>query len=110
MATGEEVNEESLGGTDMHAHVSGQADYVAENDADAICIGRNILGRLNWHKLGPTNIQTPKPHLYDPDELLGIVPIDTIRKSLDMREILVRIVDGSEFLEYKPDYGTTLRV
>ncbi len=108
MATGEEVNEESLGGTDMHAHISGLADYVAENDVDAIRIGREIVGRLNWNKSLPSNIQTPKPPLYDPDELLGIVPMDTIRKPLDMREILARIVDGSELLEYKPDYGTTL--
>lgn len=108
MATGEEVDEEMLGGTDMHAKKSGLADYVAENDADAIRIGREIVGRLNWHKSLPSNIQTPKPPLYDPDELLGIVPIDTIRKPLDMREILARIVDGSEFLEYKPGYGTTL--
>jgi len=108
MATGEEVDDESLGGTEMHAHTSGLADYVAENDADAIRIGREIVGRLNWQKTIRAELQTPELPLYDPDELLGIVPIDTIRKPLDMREILARIVDGSQFIEYKPDYGATL--
>jgi len=108
MATGEEVDEESLGGTDMHARLSGLADYVAESDADAIRIGREIIARLNWQKTTPTNRRTPELPCYDPDELLGIVPIDTIRKPLDMREILARIVDGSRMLEFKPDYGSTL--
>ncbi|MFQ3566462.1 MAG: carboxyl transferase domain-containing protein [Aggregatilineales bacterium] len=108
MATGEEIDEETLGGAEMHARISGLADYLAENDADAIRIGREIVGRLNWRKFTPPNQQTPKPPRYDPDELLGIVPIDTIRQPLDMREILARIVDGSEMLEFKPEYGTTL--
>jgi 3-methylcrotonyl-CoA carboxylase beta subunit len=101
MATGEEVDDETLGGTDMHARLSGLADYVAENDADAIRIGREIVGRLNWHKTIRAELQTPEPPLYDPDELLGIVPIDTIRKPLDMREVLARIVDGSRLMEFK---------
>lgn len=108
MATGEEIDEETLGGAEMHARVSGLADYLAENDADAIRLGREIVGRLNWRKFTPPNRQAPKPPCYDPDELLGIVPIDTIRQPLDMREILARIVDGSELLEFKPEYGTTL--
>jgi 3-methylcrotonyl-CoA carboxylase beta subunit len=108
MATGEEVDEEALGGTEMHARVSGLADYVAENDADAIRIGREIVARLNWRKTLPVDMRTPEEPLYDPDELLGIVPIDTIRKPLDMREVLARIVDGSRFVEFKPDYGATL--
>ncbi|MBZ0282092.1 MAG: methylcrotonoyl-CoA carboxylase [Anaerolineae bacterium] len=108
MATGEEVDEESLGGTDMHARLSGLADFVAENDADAIRIGREIVSKLNWQKTIRADLQTPEEPIYDPDELLGIVPIDTIRKPLDMREILARIVDGSRFMEYKPDYGSTL--
>jgi 3-methylcrotonyl-CoA carboxylase beta subunit len=108
MATGEEVDDETLGGADMHARVSGLADYIAETDADALRIGREIVGRLNWRKFPCANRQTPEPPAYDPDELLGIVPIDTIRQPLDMREILARIVDGSRFMEFKPDYGSTL--
>lgn len=108
MATGEEVDDETLGGTDMHARLSGLADYVAENDADAIRIGRDIVGRLNWRKVIRAELQTPEAPAYDPNELLGIVPVDTIRKPLDMREILARIVDGSRFTEFKPDYGSTL--
>jgi 3-methylcrotonyl-CoA carboxylase beta subunit len=108
MATGEEVEEEALGGAEMHARISGLADYIAEDDADAIRIGRNIVGRLNWQKSIRADCRTPEPPLYDVDELLGIVPIDTIRKPLDMREIIARIVDGSRFDEFKPDYGSTL--
>jgi 3-methylcrotonyl-CoA carboxylase beta subunit len=108
MATGEEVDEETLGGTDMHARISGLADYVAEDDADAIRIGRELVLRLNRSKTLPADLREPCPPAYDPDELLGIVPIDTIRKPLDMREVLARLVDASEFMEYKPDYGSTL--
>jgi 3-methylcrotonyl-CoA carboxylase beta subunit len=108
MATGEVVEEESLGGAAMHARVSGLADYLAENDADAIRLGRELVGRLNWQKTIRADLRTPEPPAYDPDELLGIVPIDTIRKPLDMREILARIVDGSRLLEFKRDYGDTL--
>ncbi len=108
MATGEEVDDESLGGAEMHARLSGLADYVAEDDADAIRIGRELIGRLNWRKTLPANLRSPEPPLYDPDELLGIVPMDTIRKPLDMREVLARMVDGSRFMEFKPDYGSTL--
>ncbi|MDX2078708.1 MAG: carboxyl transferase domain-containing protein [bacterium] len=108
MATGEEVEEEALGGTEMHARTSGLVDYVAEDDADAIRIGREIVGRLNWRKYHPADLRQPEPPAYDPDELLGIVPIDTIRKPLDMREVIARIVDGSRFFEFKPDYGSTL--
>ncbi|GAB4509604.1 MAG: carboxyl transferase domain-containing protein [Anaerolineae bacterium] len=108
MATGEEVDEETLGGTDMHARLSGLADYVAEDDADALRIGREIMARLNWQKTIRADLRTPEPPLYDPDELLGLVPVDTIRKPLDMREILARLVDGSRFFEFKPDYGSTL--
>jgi 3-methylcrotonyl-CoA carboxylase beta subunit len=108
MATGEEVDEESLGGTDMHARVSGLTDYVAASDADAVRIGRDIVSRLNWQKIVRADRRAPEPPHYDPDELLGIVPVDTIRHPLDMREILARIVDGSRWLEFKPDYGSTV--
>lgn len=108
MATGEEVDEESLGGTDMHARISGLADYVADSDAEAIRIGRDIVARLNWRKFAVPNQLAPELPRYDPDELLGIVPIDLIRQPLDMREILARLVDGSRFMEFKPAYGSTL--
>ncbi|MDQ7025949.1 MAG: carboxyl transferase domain-containing protein, partial [Anaerolineae bacterium] len=108
MATGEEVDEETLGGTDMHAKISGLVDYVAQDDADALRIGREIMKNLNWRKNIQADIRTPEAPYYDPDELLGIVPIDTIRKPLDMREVIARIVDGSRMMEFKPDYGSTL--
>ena len=108
MATGEEVDEQALGGTEMHARLSGLADYVAENDADAIRIGREIVGRLNWQKTVRAKLERPEAPAYDPDELLGIVPIDTIRQPLDMREVLARMVDGSRLMEFKADYGSTL--
>lgn len=108
MAIGEDIDDETLGGTDMHAQVSGLADYVATDDADAIRIGRQIVGQLNWQKTIRADIRTPEPPRYNPDELLGIVPIDTIRKPLDMREVIARIVDGSRFNDFKPDYGATL--
>lgn len=108
MATGEEVDEETLGGTDMHAQISGLVDYVAEDDADAIRIGREIVAQLNLRKNIEADLRTPEAPLYDPDELLGIVPIDTVRKPLDMREVIARLVDGSRMHEFKPDYGSTL--
>ena len=108
MATGEEVDDETLGGTDMHAQVSGLVDYVAEDDADAIRIGRQIVGQLNWQKTIRANLQQPEAPKYDSEELLGIVPVDTVRKPLDMREVIARIVDGSRFADFKPDYGSTL--
>jgi len=108
MATGEEVDEQSLGGAEMHARTSGLVDYLAENDADALRIGRAIVGQLNWQKIIRADRRTPEPPQHDPDELLGIVPVDTIRNPLDMREILARIVDGSRWMEFKPDYGSTL--
>lgn len=108
MATGEEIDEETLGGADMHGRISGLADYLAEDDADAIRITREIAATLNRRKYIDARLQTPEEPLYDPEELLGIVPIDTIRKPLDMREIIARVVDGSRFMEFKPDYGNTL--
>ncbi|HEV2404923.1 MAG TPA: carboxyl transferase domain-containing protein [Ktedonobacterales bacterium] len=107
MATGEEVDDESLGGAEMHTRVSGLGDYLAEDDADAIRIGREIVGRLNWRKQIRAALATPEEPLYDPDELLGIVPDDS-RKPLEMREVIARLVDGSRFEEFKRDFGPTL--
>lgn len=106
MATGEESDDESLGGAEMHARISGLADYFAVDELDALRIGRRIVARLNWGKQGPP----PKavvPPLADPDELLGIVPAD-LRIPFDPREIIARIADGSDFDEFKPLYGSSL--
>jgi 3-methylcrotonyl-CoA carboxylase beta subunit len=108
MATGEEVEEEALGGAEMHAKVSGLADYLGEDDADAIRIAREIMGTINWRKSVDARLKSPEEPFYNPDELLGLVPPDTLRKPLDMCEIIARIVDGSRFMEFKPDYGETL--
>ncbi|GAA4230331.1 acetyl-CoA carboxylase carboxyltransferase component [Streptosporangium album] len=106
MATGEESDDESLGGAEMHARVSGLADYLAADEHDALRIGRQIVRGLNWRKLGtpPRAVREPR---YDEDELLGIVPED-LRIPFDPREVIVRIVDGSEFDEFKPLYGGSL--
>jgi acetyl-CoA carboxylase carboxyltransferase component len=106
MATGEESDDESLGGAEMHARISGLADYFAQDELDAIRIGRRIVARLNWQKLGPK----PKPvttPLFDSEELIGIVPAD-LRIPFDPREVIARIVDGSEFDEFKGLYGSSL--
>lgn len=107
MATGEESDDESLGGAEMHARTSGLADYLAVDEQDAIRLGRSIVKRLNWTKQGPT----PKPEyaepVYDVDDLLGIVPTD-LKVPFDPREVIARVVDGSDFDEFKPLYGPSL--
>ena len=107
MATGEESDDESLGGADMHSRVSGLADYFAADELDCIRLGRQIVADLHWRKLGPSPTEPPDPPAYDPDELLGIVSAD-FRTPFDPREVLARVVDGSRFDEYKPRYGTSL--
>jgi len=107
MATNEDTDEESLGGAEMHSRVSGVSDYLAENELDAIRIGRDIVAHLNWSKLGSAKRQTPEDPKYDPDELLGIGSMD-LRKPFDVREVIARVVDGSRFEEFKATYGTTL--
>jgi 3-methylcrotonyl-CoA carboxylase beta subunit len=107
MATGEQVDDETLGGAELHAHVSGVSDYTAEDDRDAIRIGRAIVAQLHQPKPLAQRRRTPVPPRYDADELLGIVPADA-RLPFDIRELIARIVDGSEFLEFKRDYGSTL--
>ncbi|GGL27818.1 acyl-CoA carboxylase subunit beta [Nocardia jinanensis] len=107
MATGEESDDESLGGADMHARVSGLADYYALDEQDAIRIGRRIVKRLNWKKQGPAPRVAVLEPLYDPGELLGIVPPD-LKIPFDPREVIARIVDGSDFDEFKPRYGSSL--
>ncbi len=106
MATGEESDDESLGGAEMHARVSGLGDYLAVDEVDAIRIGRRIVARLNWTKQGPAP-RPVAPPIADPDELLGIVSAD-LRFPFDPREVIARIVDGSDFDEFKAMYGPSL--
>ena len=107
MATGENADDESLGGADMHSRVSGVADYFAVDELDCIRLGRQIVADLNWRKLGPRPRGPVEEPRYDPDELLGIVSAD-FRVPFDPREVIARIVDGSRFSEYKSRYGTSL--
>jgi len=107
MATGEESDDESLGGAAMHARTSGLADYLAVDEADAIRIGRRIVARLNWRKQGPPPAAPSVPPLFDEEQLIGIVPPD-LRIPFDPREVIARVVDGSDFDEFKPAYGTSL--
>lgn len=106
-ATGEEVTVEELGGADMHTSVSGTCDYPAASEEDAIRIGREIVAQWDRPAKWPIQRETPEEPAYDPDELYGIIP-DDIKKQFDMREVIARIVDGSRFHEYQPNYGTTL--
>ncbi len=106
MATGEDADDEALGGADMHTRVSGLGDHFAVDELDAIRIGRAIVARLNWRKLGPAPGPAPEP-VYDPEEILGLLPPDP-KVPFDPREVLARTVDASEFDEYKPRYGTSL--
>jgi len=107
MATGEDADDEELGGAAMHARVSGVADHFAVDERDAIRLGRRILSELNWRKQGPGATLPADEPVYEPDELLGIAPAE-IRVPFDPREVLARVVDGSRFGEYKPEYGTSL--
>lgn len=107
MATGEDADEESLGGAQMHCTVSGLGDYLAEDETDGIRICRELVRHLNWRKEGPGPSLPPDPPIYAAEELLGIVSRD-LRQTFDMREVIARIVDGSRFEEFKPLYGPTL--
>jgi acetyl-CoA carboxylase carboxyltransferase component len=91
----------------MHAATSGLADYLAEDEVDALRLTRRVVARLNWRKQGPAPAPDPAEPRYDPDELLGIASAD-LRVPFDPREVIARIVDGSEFDEFKPRYGTSL--
>ncbi len=106
MATGEESDDESLGGAEMHSRVSGLGDYLAADEQDAVRLGRQIVARLNWVKKGPKPAAVIEP-IADQEELLGIVPGD-LRIPFDPREVIARIVDGSEFDEFKEQYGSSL--
>jgi acyl-CoA carboxylase subunit beta len=107
MATGEESNEEELGGAEMHARVSGLADYMAIDEHDCLRLGRQIVRRLNWRKLGPGPTEPPDEPLENPEDLLAIASAD-LREPFDPRDVLARVLDGSRFDEFKPLYGTSL--
>ena len=106
-ATGEVVSAEALGGADVHARTSGVADHYALNDQHALEMVRRIVAHLNLRKTVALDLQTPREPLYATEEMHGVIPTDT-RKPYDVREVIARIVDGSELDEFKPLYGTTL--
>ncbi len=106
-ATGEVISAEELGGADTHGRRSGVVDHVAENDDHALTLIRKIVGNLNTIKTPGIDIRKPSAPLYDPTELYGIIPVD-VRAPYDVHEVLARLVDASEFDEFKSLYGTTL--
>jgi geranyl-CoA carboxylase beta subunit len=108
-ATGEIATDEELGGAVMHTSVSGLGEYLAEDDADALRIARELMQRLQWGALGPASGIDADPSLeplYPTDQLAGVMPLD-YRQPIDMREVVARIVDRSEFTEFGADYGPT---
>ncbi len=106
-ATGEIVSAEELGGADVHTKVSGVSDHLAMNDAHALSIARSIVGNLNRRKQVTLDVRPVVEPLYPADEIYGVIPNDT-RKPYDVREVIARIVDGSELDEFKRNYGTTI--
>jgi acyl-CoA carboxylase subunit beta len=107
MATGEEVDEESLGGAMMHSTLSGVCDYVAEDETHAIALAREVVAHLNFKKAQLNPVGAVDAPLYSSDELLNIISPDS-RVPFDPREVIARLVDGSRFSEFKPLYGNTL--
>ncbi|WP_133489509.1 carboxyl transferase domain-containing protein [Aliiroseovarius marinus] len=106
-ATGEVVSAEDLGGGDVHTRLSGVADYLAEDDAHALALARRAVESLNRERPATVKWQEPEEPLYDAEELLGVVPAD-LKTPYDIREVIMRIVDGSRFDEFKPRFGETL--
>jgi 3-methylcrotonyl-CoA carboxylase beta subunit len=106
-ATGQIVTADELGGCDLHTRTSGTCDYPAANEDAAISIGREIVAQWESTPRWPIGREAVEAPLFDPDELYGIIA-DDIKQTFDMREVIVRLVDGSRFHEYKPAYGTTL--
>lgn len=105
-ALGEDATDEELGGAEMHATVSGLAEYLADDDAHGVSIARDVVAALGWDDAVSPGLRqaAPRPPAYSPDELCGAVPVDT-RQPYDVREVIARITDGSEFLEFKARYG-----
>ncbi len=106
-ATGEVVSAEELGGGDVHTRLSGVADHLAQDDAQALALARRIVGNLNLTKPAQLEVRMTADPRYEPEELYGAIPADS-RRSYDVREVIARIVDNSEFDEFKARYGTTL--
>ena len=106
-ATGELVTPEELGGAEVHTRQSGVADHYAQNDQHALAIARRIVKNLNRGKSPGVTLAEPREPLYPPDEVGGVIPHD-VRKPYDVREVIARLVDGSELDEFKQNYGTTL--
>ncbi len=106
-ATGEEVSAEDLGGGDVHTRLSGVADHLAHDDAHALALARRAVADLNRPKRVDIELQPPEDPLYDPEEVLGVVPADP-KTPYDIREVIARVVDGSRLDEFKARYGTTL--
>ena len=109
MATGEDSDDETLGGAQMHAEISGLADYLAEDEADGLRICREVVAHLNWRKQGPGPTMPADPPVHVPEEMLGLMPRD-LQALIDCREVIARITDGSRFEEFKARYGTTAHV
>ena len=106
-ATGEVISAEDLGGADVHARTSGVADHYAANDEHALSIARKIVAGLNQKKPDELELDEPREPAFDPDELNGVIPSD-VRQPYDVREVIARLVDGSDFQEFKKLYGETL--
>lgn len=106
-ATGEEVDAETLGGAEVHCRKSGVADYMASDDAEALELARKLISQLNRRKRISLDVRKPRDPEYDAKELYGILPQD-LRTPFDIREVIARIVDASEFEEFKPLYGTSI--
>ena len=106
-ATGEIATEEELGGAEMHATVSGLAEYLAENDGHGVLIARELVERLQWNENCRSHpSKSFNEPIYNPDEIAGVIPVD-YRTPYDMRELVARIVDGSDFLDFKSRYGVS---
>ena len=106
-ATGEESDAETLGGAKMHSEVSGLSDYLAEDEMDALRICREVVSHLNWKKIGDKPKKIPTAPIYDQEELLGLISED-LKSPVDIREVIARFVDGSQFEEFKSLYGPTM--
>jgi acetyl-CoA carboxylase carboxyltransferase component len=107
MATGEESDDETLGGAQMHADISGLGEYLAEDERDALRLCREVVSHLNWRKPGPPPSLRPDEPIFDPEELVGVMDPD-LRRPVDVHDVIARVVDGSRFEDFKPRYGTTL--
>jgi 3-methylcrotonyl-CoA carboxylase beta subunit len=105
-ATSEDVGVDELGGADVHASISGTADYAVDSEAEGVALAREIVGTFRRREKARMDRREPEDPYYDPAELYGIIPDDN-KKQFDIREVIARIVDGSRFHEFKPDYGTT---